>query len=402
MSSFASRKLGQAGAVACLLAQTLVGQVPANSVSPELHAAIAASDYRNGVPAIAWLCGEFLPTLPQWPEGLNPNESFSLSLSAAGLQIRKTEVTVPVGAVAIGTCNFSGAGATPQIVWRCETNGREQWFVPDDFELPTRWQQLLHAIEADLIGTSRTLAVAVITGHLAGGLLDNDPRSALLRLGPSLCGDATWLAQRHDDQLHIFGRSDGGLMLPMTLLALAIADGCGELSALALRAFAARDADQAEAARQLGRTDRALDTRTLRALLHAEDEVRLTAIEAFVRHGASHELPTIIRAADAQHPWATIAARDAVTRLWPAATAAERHATRSALQVSNSSILQQLDIDALVTTPANRVTVPISPESGATLAVGGRARTLTLLFCVSIGLLGLWRRERTMLRAKTN
>ena len=140
----------------------------------------------------------------------------------------------------------------------------------------------------------------------------------------------------------------------------------------------------------------------MRALLHAEDEVRLTAIEAFVRHGASHELPTIIRAADAQHPWATIAARDAVTRLWPAATAAERHATRSALQVSNSSILQQLDIDALVTTPANRVTVPISPESGATLAVGGRARTLTLLFCVSIGLLGLWRRERTMLHAKTN
>jgi hypothetical protein len=385
-----------------LLAQTLVSQVPANSAGPELHAAIAASEHRSDVPAIAWLCGEFLPTLPQWPEGLNPNESFSLSLSAAGLQIRKTEVIVPIGAVAIGTCNFSDASNAPKIVWRCETNGREQWFVPDHFALPTRWQQLLNAIEADLIGTSRTLAVAVITGHLAGGLLDNDPRSALLRLGPSLCGDATWLAQRHGDQLHIFGRSDGGLMLPMTFLALAIADGYGELPALALRAFAARDADQAEAARQLGRTDRELDARTLRALLHAEDEIRLTAIEAFVRHGASHELPAIIRAANPQHPWATIAARDAVTRLWPVTTAVERQAIRSALQASDSSMLQQLDIDALVTTPASRVSAAISPDTTTTLAVDGRARALTLLFCISVGLLGLWCRARTMLNAATN
>ncbi|MGK0204059.1 MAG: hypothetical protein ACI9S9_003139 [Planctomycetota bacterium] len=352
---------------------------------------------------MAWLCDEFLPTLPQWPEGLDPSKSFSLSLSAAGLQIRKTEVVVPAGAVAIGTCSFSAADPTPQILWRCETNGREQWFVPNDFELPPRWQQLLHAIEADLVGTSRTLAVAVITGHLAGGLLDNDPRSALLRLGPALCGDATWQAQRLGDKLHVYGRSGGGLMLPMTFLALAIADGCGELSALSLRAFAARDADKSEAARQLGRTDRELDTRTLRALLHAEDEVRLTAIEALVRHGASNELPAIIRAADAQHPWATIAARDAVTRLWSTATGEERYATRAALRASDVSELQQIDVEALAATPTNALIMPISPDSDTTIAVdGGRARALILLLCTSIGLLGLWHRERAMLHATTN
>ena len=432
MSSSAKRTGWRAGIAACLqvpnflapdllvpilLASTLVGQSRATptaipqttstsfavaspgSAEPQLHAAIAASEHRKNVPAIAWLCTEFLPTLPQWPAGLDPSAAFSLSLSATGLQIRKTAVVVPTGAVAIGTCSFSKASDAPQLVWRCDTNGREQWFVPKDFELPVRWQQLLHAIEADLIGTSRTLAVPVLTGHLAGGLLDNDPRSALLRLGPSLCGDATWHARREGEQLRVCGRSDGGLMLPVTYLALAIADGAGGLSALSLRAFAARDADQAEAARQLGRTDRELDSRTLRALLHAEDEVRLTAIEALVRHGASNELPAIIRAADAQHPWATIAARDAVTRLWPVATAEERHATRSALQTSEASMLQQLDVDGLATAP------PIAEPPAAQVAIavdGGRARALLLLLCTSIGLLGLWRRERALLHATAN
>lgn len=403
MSSFASHKIWQAGVTACLLAPILVGQAPANIVSPELHAAIAASEHRNDVPAIAWLCNEFLPTLPQWPETLDPNGAFSISLSATGLQIRETEVNVPAGAVAIGTCSFSTAGTSPQIVWRCDTNGREQWFVPDEFELPRRWQLLLHAIEADLIGTSRTLAVPVIIGHLAGGLLDNDPRSALLRLGPSLCGDVTWQAQRQFGQLQVCGRSDGGLMLPLTFMALAIADGGGEPSSLALRAFAARDADQAEAARQLGRSDRALDAPTLRALLHAEDEVRLTAIEALVRHEASRELPAIIRAADAQHPWATIAARDAVTRLWPVATTAERRATRSALQASDEGMLQQINVDALATKRPSMLVAPISIDSGANITGdGGRARALILLFCTSIGLLGLWSRERAMQRTTAN
>src|SRR5690606_24523422 len=126
--------------------------------------------------------------------------------------------------------------------------------------------------------------------------------TALLRLGPALCGDATWMAFHRDEHWHVFGRSDGGLIMPLVLLAISIADGAGELSSLSLRAFAARDADQAEAARQLGRTDRAIDTATLRALLRADDSVRLTAIEALVRHGAARELPAIVKAADDDKP----------------------------------------------------------------------------------------------------
>lgn len=363
--------------------------------SPELHAAIASAEHRRDVPAIRWLCDELLPSLPQWPQGLDPQGAFSLSLSAEGLQIRATDVAIPSGAVAFGTCSFSAAQPAPQIVWRCEPGGREQWFVPDGFALPDQWRQLLHALEVDLVGHSRTLSVSVITGHLAGGMIDTDPRAALLRLGPALCGEATWHTHREPGQLVVNGRSDGGLMLPLTLLALCIAEGSGELSALSLRAFAARDADQSEAARQLGRSDRELDARTLRALLHAEDEVRLAAIEALVRHGACNELPAIVHAADVDHPWASIAARDAVTRLWPIATTEQRDATEAALRSSNSERLRHLDLTTLPTAAPGTSTRPISPvpQPGPATA-SARERALILLFCSAIGLLGLWRRER--------
>lgn len=414
MSSSGSPSRWLLCSVASLLAPTALCQVPATppaAVGPQLHAAIASSAHRTQAPAIAWLCDEYLPSLPQWPAGLDPNTSFSLSLSAAGLQIRATEVAVPAGAVAIGSCSFSASDQAP-LLFRCDENGRERWFVPSDLRLPTRWQQFLHAIEADLVDTSRTLAVAVIIGHLAGALVDEDPRAELLRLGPSLCGDATWLAWHQGDYLHVCGRSDGGLMLPLTLLALAIADGGGELSSLSLRAYAARDADQDEAARQLGRTDRDLDARTLRALLHGNDGVRLTAIEALVRHGASQELPAIVRAASEQTPWATIAARDAVLRLWPVASAEERHATRSALQQSACAVLRELDVATIPTTsptanrnqPSPNVAGPMlqSDADDSSSAASSRARALLLMLCTSIGLLGMWRRERTLLLASAN
>ncbi len=384
-----------------VLAAQAAPQRPSTQVGPQLHAGIASAEHRSNVPALVWLCEDYLPTLPQWPDGLDPKSSFSLSLSVAGLQIRSTNVPVPKGAVAIGTCSF--ANEQPEMVWRCDANGRERWFVPKDFEVPERWLHLLRAIEGDLIGTPRTLAVPVIAGHLAGGLMDGDPSAALLRIGPTLCGDATWMAFRRGEQLEVCGRSDGGLMLPMTLLAIAIADGHGELSALSLRAFAARDADQAEAARQLGRSDRDVDVATLRSLLRADDPVRLTAIESLVRHRQTAELANIIASADNDNPWATIAARDAVLRLWSIASPHDRQAARAALAQSDSPVLRDLAVSGL---PREvylaRRTPTVANPSALIDAISGRARLLILLFLLSIGLLGLWLRERVALRAQAN
>lgn len=375
-------------------------QQASTPVGPQLHAGIASSEHRSNVPAIVWLCEDYLPTLPQWPEGLDPKSSFSLSLSAAGLQIRRTNVAVPHGDVAIGTCTFTGER---ELVWRCDANGRERWFVPNDFEVPDTWRNLLHAIEGDLIGTPRTLAVSVVAGHLAGVMMDGDPSAALLRICPTLCGDATWMAVRRREELEVCGRSGGGLMLPMTLLALAIANGGGELSSLSLRAFAARDADQAEAARQLGRSDREVDVVTLRSLLRADDSVRLTAIESLVRHGQTAELANIIASADSDNPWATIAARDAVLRLWSTATASERRTARAALAQSDRLMLRKLAHSGLPSQQPPAKRTPATPDAGVVIdAISGRARLLVVLFLLSIGLLGLWLRERAALRTATN
>ena len=368
---------------------------------PRLYAGIASADHRREVPAIAWLCEEYLPTLPQWPAGLDPRGSFSLSLSSAGLQIRPTEVAMPSGAVAIGAC--TSGSQEQELVWRCSTNGRERWFVPADFEVLGSWRQLLHAIEGDLIGTPRTLALPVIIGHLAGVLVDDDPATALLRLCPAQCGDVTWMASERGEQLEICGRSGGGLMLPLAIFLLAIEGGSGEPSALSLRAFAARDADQAEAARQLGRSDLALDVATLRSLLHADDPVRLTAIESLVRHGQDAELINIIASADADKPWATIAAHDAVLRLWPSTSSDSRRVVLAALAQSESPALRELATSGLLTASTASNLEPLT-EDTSTLpeSISDRARMLIALFLVSVGLFGLWARERATWRTRTS
>ena len=383
-----------------LLASVVVGPVaqvaPPTQGGPQLHAAIAASSERVNVPAIAWLCEEYLPSLPEWPEGLDPHSRYAVSLSADGLRIQATDIILPKGSVAIGSCTFDSSANTPPLLWSCELNGQERWSVPTDFHLPAQWRRLLHSLEADLTDTPRTLSVPVIIGHLAGGLLDDDPRSALLRLTPALCGDATWLAWQQGDYTHVCGRSLGGLMLPVTLLALSIDDRQIPASTLALRAFSSRDMDQAEALRQLSRPDRRLDTATLRALLHAEDPVCLAAIEALIRHRATDSLPNIVKAAGPKRPLATIAARDAVLRLWPTATTEIRHATHAALALTNSPVLGQLNAEDLPVDASSHSDSRIVTEMPTTTN-GSRARALTILFFVSLGLLALWRREQVML-----
>lgn len=349
-----------------------------------LYAAVAASEHRGGVPAIAWLCEEYLPTLAAWPAGLDPRGPFSLHLSHDGIHIAATAVSMPAGAVAFGSCVFEGGADAPQLVWRCASDGREEWFAPTDFALPTDLHDALATIGADALDVPRTVQLPVAIAHLAGISVDTDPRSALLRLAPALCGEATWLAERRGTRLHVCGRSDGGLMLPTTLLILAALDGSGEPTPLAVRAFAARDGDRTEATRQLGRPDRALDRDTLRALLVGEDHARLTAIDALSRQHAAAELPHIIAAADERHPLAELAAIDAVKRLWPIADADARQATRRALFHSASPRLRGLDVDALATGHGT----PVPPR-----ALPARARLVLALGLLALGLFWLWRRE---------
>lgn len=377
----------------------LVGLVPARAQAPEptrvpqLHAAIASAEHRGRVPALDWLCTEWLPTLPGWAEGLDPRDGFALTLGPDGVRVRATDVEVPAGTVMVGSLALH-AGTTAdrqRLSFRCGDDGIEDWFVGADFAPEPRWLDLMRDLGART-GEPRTLSLPVLTGHFAGALLDADPRAQLLRLGPALCGDVTFEARAaRGGGLHVRGRSDGGLTMPLVLAVLALQSPSGELpSPLALRAFAARDADSVEAARQLGRGDRELDLSALRPLLRGDDDMRLFAIDALVRQRAVDELPRIVAAAGTESPWATVAAIDALRTMWPAATEATREATRRALSRSDSVRMRGVDL-AAIDRPRR---APQTTPGPGDVSGDARGRWLLMLLCTGTGLFGLWARER--------
>lgn len=350
--------------------------------------AIAPAAQRVAAPALAWLCETWLPEHPSWPRGLDPRDGLQLAWNQDGLTIRPLRAPLEARTVALGAC-VGDHGGTALFV--CDVDGAEDWFVPPDFAPPVPWRRLLARLDALETGRPRTLDVGVVVGHLAGGLADADRLAQLLQLGASRCGEATWLAWRTDAWLRVRGRSDGGLCLPAALMALAAADG-PRVDGLALRAYAARDADRAEAARQMLRAG-ADDVRPpLRAALFADDETRLAAIDTLVRRGATADLAAIVVAADAESPWATLAAADALRALWAKASPAERSRARAALARSDSATLRALDLDALLPGPAD---VDVAPAPGP-------LRAMVALALLGVALAGFWARERALLaRAPT-
>jgi hypothetical protein len=375
-----SRRAAEFGAALLLgcCGSTAVAQGTAPAT---LDVAVAAAPQRGKLPALAWLCEAWLPARAAWPQGLDRRAAFRLSLADGRLTVARLQA--PIGDLAFaGSCRF-GDGAP--ALFACSVDGHEDWFVPAAFAPATRWLDALDALDARALDRPRSLATPVVVAHLAGGLADDDPRGALLRLGATLCGDVTWTAWSTPQWLRVRGRSEGGLLLPAALAALAVTDGPAT-NGLALRAYAARDADRDEATRQLTRAGGAEADAPLRAMLHADDPARLAAIDALVRRGAAAELPAIVGAADPEAPWATLAAIDALHELWPHADATTRRRTRDAIAASASIALRGVDLEAL----APRVRPPVEPTAPASL----RVRALLWLGVCAIGLCGLLARER--------
>lgn len=366
--------------VGALCAAAAIAQTPPAFA---VDVAIAPAAQRVGTPALAWLCETWLPEHPSWPRGLDPRDGLQLAWNHDGLSIRPLRAPLEARTVALGAC-VGDHGGTALFV--CDVDGAEDWFVPVDFAPPMPWRRLLARLDALATGRPRTLDVGVMVGHLAGGLADADRLAQLLQIGASRCGEATWLAWRTDEWLRVRGRSDGGLCLPAALMALAANDG-PRVDGLALRAYAARDADRAEATRQMLRAGAADARPPLRAALFADDETRLAAIDTLVRCGATGDLAAIVVAADAESPWATLAAADALHALWAKASPAERARARTALARSDSATLRALDLDALLPGPAD-VTVAPAP---------GPLRAMVALALFGVALAGFWARERAQL-----
>lgn len=388
-SAVAGRAIRSWCALATLpwLAATLPAQLP--GVPFEFHAVVAGSAQRGSVPAIAWFVEQWLPAHSAKGTSVDVARTFAVHGGPDGLQVAATRVEPGKDLVAAGSCRL---GDSKPLLWSCRTDGSEDWFVPLDFPVPEAWRSRLQLLDADALDQPRSLATAVLAGHLAGVLAEGDPRAELLRLGASGCGDLTWIAWHDGTQLRVRGRSEGGLMLPALLLLLAD-DGRARDDGLALRAFAARDHERDEAARQLGLSRHPHSVATLRAMLHGDDTTRLTAIDALTRRGAAEELPAIVAAADDTTPLATLAAADALRSLWIDASPLARQRTRAAIAQSASLDLRRIDLEAL----PRRVTAPAGPPPTAT--ADRPTIALVWLSLSAFGLLGMWLRERHRERA---
>lgn len=370
-----------------LFAAWLGAVLPAQAL-PTVQATIAAAPQRSAVPGIEWLCAGPLTRRPEWPAGRDPELSFAVQIDGDGMRVLGDGVALPPNVVAAGSCRIDDA----VMLWSCRNDGSEDWYVPRDFALPAAWRRMLHDLQADVIDEPRSLDAAVVIGHLAGMLVDGDPRGELLRLGSAECGEVTWQAWTTPTHVRVRGRSEGGLLLPAALLLLARERPPVATASLALRAFAARDGDRAEAARQCVRAPGAKTVRALGALLLADDQVAFAAVDALRRLGNADALPQIVAAARADTPWTALAAADALRDLWPLATPVVRQRTRAAIAHSDSVTVRAVDLDALT-----GVVSPVPAERAADGAAA-RVRLLVVLCLVATLLYGLWARERVRLR----
>jgi hypothetical protein len=377
-------------AAAWLCATAAAGPLPAQQ-RPTVQATFASQAVRAAVPGIDWLCSRHLPRRPEWPAGRDPNRSFAVQIGPSGVEVLGDGIELPSGVVAAGSCRL---GSGPTMLWSCGANGSEDWYLPRDAAIPTAWRTLLRELQADVFDEPRSLDAGVVIAHLAGTLVEGDPRAELLRLGAGSCGEVTWTAWKTTSHVRVRGRSDGGLLLPAALLLLALEQPASNAEALSLRAFAARDGDRAEAARQCVRANDGRTVSTLAALLHAEDQVAFAAVDALRRLGADDALPQIVEAARPDAPWTSLAAADALRAMWPTAAPDTRQATRAAVQRSTSLAVREVDLDALL--PGN---VSPLPAERAADSAAGRVRAIVVLALLAIGLYGLWTRERIRLRS---
>lgn len=366
-----------AGAIAFGFA--VAGQQPAT-----LRAQFAADPAGAGPLALVWLRREVLAQLPGWPVGRRAGEGFVVLAEPDRVRIRPTTAALPDGAYLVA--EFTLPGLAP-VLGECRSDGIEQWSLPAATAAPPAVERLLASLGPTPDGIARTTDVAALLGHVAPPAADGDPFAALLAAGGSLCGEATWQVRRIGSSLHVRGRSDGGLLLPAALIWLAGHRTGGAFAAppvssderLRHRAFTARDGDRAEATRQLLRAGPA-EHRTLRALLGADPEARVAAIDALVRQRAASALPRIVVAAEQDSPATVLAVSDAVRELWPIAAADERTATAAALQRSPIAALRTLAPDGASDAPAT--------------AASWRLRWFVLLGCSATMLFGFWQRER--------
>jgi hypothetical protein len=310
----------------------------ASDPTPRLTVVLAADPSGDGPPALVWLRRAGLPAFASAIGALDRDAQWTLRLTVDGvLTVVPSAVELDAGCYARIVVTVGGR----TIEGRCDTNGIEDWVVERPLPaMPGRFATLLALLRVDDAPLPRQFDVGAVVGNLMPALPDEDPMRALLFDGAVECGDVTFAVAREATRVRVRGRSAGGLTLPVVLTLLAelrsrpdpalrsrdVADG----ESHALVARAGRDEHRDESIRQLARSEGAEERRVLYGLLHADDEVRVAAMEALVRAGDVDAVPRLLAAATRAIPESERMAELALATLLEAPRERTKPAPRSA------------------------------------------------------------------------
>ncbi len=304
--------------------------IDANAQAPNsVRAAFAPSHVADGAPALAWIRSEALAQRKDWPKGRDAAKAFTIHGNLASLRVSDA-VELPNGCAVVGEFEFDGV----PVAFECQGDGSESWRIAAR-ELPATLAAWFSPLRIEVDGPARTFDIASLCGHLAGPSVAEDDAARRLHLAALQCGELTIRAERKGDSIFVRGRSGGGLIGPLFVLAStakrdAFTDLSSELATWHARAFASADGDRIEAARQLQRSGEP-GLPALRALLHGDESSRLCAMDGLVRLKAASELPRIVAAAEPDMPLAMAMAGTALDELWPLASEPTRQRVREAI-----------------------------------------------------------------------
>ena len=294
-----------------------------------VRAAFAPAQVADGAPALAWIRSEALTQRKDWPKGRDAAQAFTIHGTLASLRVSDA-LDLPKGCAVVGEFEFDGL----QVAFECQGDGSESWRIGAR-ELPATLAAWFSPLRVEVGGPARTFDIASLCGHLAGPSVAEDDAARRLHLAALQCGELTIRAERQGDSILVRGRSGGGLIGPLFVLASAatrdgFTDLSSELATWNARAFASADGDRIEAARQLQRSGEP-GLPALRALLHGDESSRLSAMDGLVRLKAASELPRIVAAAEPDMPLALAMAGTALDELWPLASEPTRQRVREAI-----------------------------------------------------------------------
>ena len=294
---------------------------------PRLEARLAADPSRTGPPAWTWARELAARTLGGIDD---PFDALLVGIDADG------DIAVGVDPDAVDGAPYLRfelrVGDRTPVAGECDRQGHARWQVREGVvlaDLPGPVRAICSRFGYEARTGWLTLDLSTAVGNLMAAATDGDAISEALTIGASECGSVAVLARRGDDgSLAIEGNSEGGLLLPALLIALADRQS-GRVAArtappladdlerwLLVAASAVRE-EQEEAARQLGRFRDPRAVRALERLLRGEGLVRLIAMHGLVRQGATTSLGAIVAAADPRQPGTVSLAAQAVWSLAP-------------------------------------------------------------------------------------